>query len=139
MTLVSSLALLNACLNATAGVLLALGYNAIRQRRIEKHQRLMRAAFIVSCVFLVSYLTRYSLSGDTPYRGQGWLRPLYFSILISHVFLAICTVPLVLRTLYLARKERFQEHRRIARITFPVWTYVSATGVIVYLMLYQLS
>ncbi|MFW6051157.1 MAG: DUF420 domain-containing protein [Myxococcota bacterium] len=138
MSLPEALALLNACLNATAATLLVLAYASIRRGRVQAHRRLMVAALVVSSLFLVSYLTRYGLSGDTPFRGEGWLRPVYFAILISHVLLAMAVVPLVLRTVYLAVRERFADHRRIARITLPIWMYVSVTGVVVYLMLYQL-
>jgi putative membrane protein len=137
-TLPETLALLNACFNATAGVFLLSAYVAVRQKRVKRHQRLMVGALVMSALFLTSYLTRYALAGDTPFRGEGWLRPVYFTILISHVMLAVTVVPLVLRTVYLAAKRRFVEHRRIARWTFPIWAYVSVTGVVVYLMLYQL-
>lgn len=130
------LALLNAILNGTAGLIMLAGYVAIRRQRRLLHQRLMWIAFAVSSAFLVSYLTRRIAFGDTPYDGEGWLRPLYFSILITHVVLAITVVPLVLRTLYLATRNRLVEHRRIAKITFPIWLYVSVTGVVVYCMLY---
>jgi putative membrane protein len=92
---------------------------------------------VSSCLFLTSYLTRFALSGDTRFEGEGAIRYVYFAILISHVSLAIVIVPLVLRTLYLAVKKRFEQHRRIARWTLPLWTYVSITGVVVYLMLYH--
>lgn len=138
MTLPETLAMLNACINGTVAVLLGAAYASIRRGRVRDHRRLMLGAFGLSCLFLVSYLTRMAIAGDTPFRGEGLLRPLYFTILITHVLLAMAVVPLVLRTLYLALKERFGEHKRIARITFPVWMYVSVTGVVVYLMLYQL-
>lgn len=138
MTLPETLALLNACLNGTAAILMVTAYVHIRGGRVEMHRRFMIGAISVSALFLVSYLTRYGIAGDTPFRGEGILRPIYFAILISHVLLAMGVVPLVLRTVYLAAKKRFREHRRIARITFPIWVYVSVTGVIVYLMLYQL-
>lgn len=137
MTTPEALALLNACFNATAATLLVLAYLAIRQKRIERHLKLMTSAFVVSCAFLVSYLTRYYMAGDTPFRGEGLIRPIYFAILITHVILAIVVVPLVLRTLYLAYRKRFGTHRKVARWTFPIWLYVSVTGVIVYVMLYQ--
>ena len=136
-SLPEALALLNACLNGTAAVLMTAGFVNIRRGRVRVHRAFMLSAIVASCLFLISYLTRYGLSGDTPFRGQGVMRPIYFTILISHVLLAVTVVPLVLRTLYLALKERFAEHRRIAKVTLPIWWYVSVTGVIVYLMLYQ--
>lgn len=132
----AQLAFVNACLNATAGVLLVLGYLTIRRGQRNTHRKLMLAAFAVSVAFLGSYLTRRGLYGETLYTGTGPLRTVYFAILISHVGLAIVTVPLVLRTLFLAHAQRFDAHRRMARITFPIWLYVSVTGVIVYNMLY---
>jgi putative membrane protein len=138
MTLPETLALLNACFNATAGVLLVSAYVAIRRKQVQRHRRRMVAALVMSCLFLISYLTRMAIAGDTPFQGTGWLRPVYFSILVTHVLLAMAVVPLVLRTVFLAYRRRFPEHRRIARWTFPIWMYVSVTGVVVYLMLYQL-
>jgi len=129
----------NATLNATSAVLLFVGYRAIRAKRIARHRMAMQAAFVTSAVFLVSYLTRFYLTGAHRFPGGGWLKIAYFTILFSHMVLAVATVPLVLRTLYLARAARFVEHRKIARITFPIWMYVSVTGVIVYVMLYHLA
>ena len=97
----------------------------------------MQGAFITSAIFLVCYLTRFYLTGAHRFPGTGWLKIVYLTILFSHMVLAVVTVPLVLRTLYLARRARFREHRRIARFTFPVWMYVSVTGVVVYVMLYH--
>jgi uncharacterized membrane protein YozB (DUF420 family) len=98
----------------------------------------MLAAFAVSVLFLISYVIYHANTGSKPFTKQGWIRPVYFTILISHIILAFVIVPLALRTLYLAWRERFEQHRRIAKITFPIWLYVSVTGVIIYLMLYQL-
>jgi putative membrane protein len=137
MTLPETLALLNACLNGTAAVLMVSGVMSIKAGHIERHRKLMLSAFAASCVFLVSYLTRMAIAGDTPYTGQGWDRYLYFAILISHVVLAIVVVPLVLRTLWLGLKERFDKHPKIARVAMPLWLYVSVTGVVVYVMLYH--
>lgn len=134
-----SLALLNACLNGTAGLCLLIAFAAIRKKKVLLHQRWMWTAFVVSSLFLVSYLTRRIVFGDKPYEGEGWIRPVYFTILITHVFLALVVVPMVLRTLFLATKRRIDAHRRIAKWTFPIWMYVSVTGVIVYLMLYRWS
>lgn len=138
MTLVETLAAANACLNATSAVFAVSGWIVIkRTRNIRVHKTLMWGAFVSSCIFLTSYVTRFALSGDTHFAGEGWVRGLYFAILISHVLLAMAIVPLVLRTLYLAVKSRFAQHRKIARWTLPLWTYVSVTGVVVYLMLYH--
>jgi putative membrane protein len=130
---------INATLNGTSAVLLFVGYRAIHTKRVALHRLCMQAAFVTSAVFLVCYLTRFYLTGAHHFPGGGWLRTLYLTILITHMILAVATVPLVLRTLFLARAARFAEHRRIARWTFPVWMYVSVTGVIVYMMLYHLA
>jgi len=98
----------------------------------------MLAAFGVSVLFLICYVIYHYHAGSKPFTKQGWMRPVYFTILISHIILAFVIVPLALRTLYLAWRERFDAHRRIAKITFPIWLYVSVTGVLIYLMLYQL-
>jgi uncharacterized membrane protein YozB (DUF420 family) len=129
---------LNASLNGTSGVLLLAGFTMIRQGRVQAHKRCMISAFIVSSVFLVSYVIYHIRVGDVLFQGQGWIRPVYFTILISHVLLAIAIVPLAIITLSRALKEKFDRHRRIARWTFPLWLYVSVTGVVVYVMLYQL-
>ncbi|MBI1870717.1 MAG: DUF420 domain-containing protein [Chlamydiae bacterium] len=128
---------LNATLNGTCGVFLGLGYYFIRRKRILPHKICMLSAFSVSIVFLASYLYYHAHHGVTHFWGTGWIRPLYFSILISHTFLAVVIVPLALITLYQAWKERFQKHVKIARWTFPLWLYVSITGVIIYWMLYM--
>ncbi len=137
MLAISALPTINALLNTLSGILLTTGYLLIRQRKIAAHKNCMLAAFAVSTLFLGSYLIYHYHAGSKPFPGQGWIRPVYYTILISHILLAIVIVPLALRTLYLAWKERFDEHRRIAKITFPLWMYVSVTGVIIYLMLYQ--
>jgi uncharacterized membrane protein YozB (DUF420 family) len=129
---------LNAALNATSAALLASGYHFIRQRRISAHKRCMLAACGTSALFLLSYLTYHYQVGSIPFRGQGWVRPLYFMILISHTVLAAIIVPLVLITLFRSWKQEFRKHVRIARWTLPIWLYVSLTGVIIYVMLYQL-
>lgn len=127
---------LNAGLNALSALCLLAGYRFIRLGRVEAHRACMVSAFISSTVFLVSYLLYHYEAGSTRYTGQGWLRPVYFAVLISHTVLAMAVVPMILRTLYLAWHQRFDAHRRLARWTFPIWTYVSLTGVLVYLMLY---
>ena len=129
---------LNAFLNGLSAVLLVGGYVSIRRRKIETHKKFMLAAFTTSCLFLVSYLTYHFQIGSKRFEGQGLIRPVYFSILISHTILAAAIVPLVIMTLKRALKGNFEPHRRIARRTLPIWIYVSVTGVMVYWMLYQL-
>jgi uncharacterized membrane protein YozB (DUF420 family) len=130
---------INATLNGTSAVLLFVGYRAIRTKQVPLHRFAMQGAFVTSTIFLVCYLTRFYLTGAHRFQGDGWLKVLYLTILFSHMVLAVATVPLVLRTLFLARASRFVEHRKIAKITFPVWMYVSVTGVIVYVMLYHVA
>ncbi len=128
----------NAFLNGLSGILLVAGYVQMRKKNIHAHKRLMVSAFFVSILFLVSYLYYHYNVGSVPFTGQGWIRPVYFAILISHTLLA-ATVPFLASiTLYRAFREEFDRHRRIARWTFPIWVYVSATGVVVYLLLYVL-
>lgn len=133
---VSDLPGLNALLNATSAVLLSAGYIFIRLRRIAAHRACMILALLSSTLFLASYLTYHYHAGSMPYRGGGWTRPLYFSILISHTILAAAVVPLALVTVARAARKRFDRHVRIARFTLPIWIYVSVTGVVIYLMLY---
>ena len=128
----------NALLNSTSAVLLVAGYRFIRQRNIRAHQTCMVSAFMVSVLFLVSYLTYHYYAGTTRFSGQGWVRVLYFSILLSHTVLAALVPFLALLTLFRAWKEQFTKHRNIARWTLPIWLYVSVTGVVIYLMLYHL-
>jgi putative membrane protein len=129
---------LNAVLNATSALFLLLAYRAIRRLEIERHRRLMLAAATTSAVFLASYLTYHAQVGSVRFPGQGPVRMVYFAILITHTILAALVLPLALRTLYLGLRRRDDRHRSIARWTFPIWLYVSITGVIVYLMLYRL-
>jgi putative membrane protein len=131
-------AALNASLNGISGVLLAGGYVAIRAGKREVHKRFMVSAFAVSTVFLVSYVVYHIRVGHVVFQGQGWIRPVYFALLLSHTVLAIVIVPLILITLRRAWLEKFDKHRAIARWTLPLWFYVCVTGVIVYLMLYQI-
>ena len=134
----SSHAALNATLNGTSAILLAGGYAAIRQGKIAVHKRFMISAFGVSAAFLISYLIyHYRVHRVVLFEGQGWIRPVYFAILISHTILAVAIVPMILVTLRRAWLEKFDKHRVIARWTLPLWFYVSVTGVIVYLMVYQ--
>lgn len=134
----STLPHLNAFLNAVAAVLLLLGFVAIRRRERERHRRFMVAAATTSAAFLVSYLVYHYRVGSVPFTGQGPVRALYFTILISHIILAAVIAPLVLMTLARAIRGDFERHRRIARWTWPLWMYVSVTGVMVYVMLYWL-
>jgi uncharacterized membrane protein YozB (DUF420 family) len=129
---------LNALLNATSALLLVLGYVAIRRRDVHAHRRLMLTAFATSTLFLLSYVRYHLAVGSVPFGHAGWLRTLYFTILIPHVILAAVIVPLALWTLSHAWRGRYHRHARIAKITLPLWLYVSVTGVIVYLMLYHL-
>jgi uncharacterized membrane protein YozB (DUF420 family) len=130
---------LNATLNGVSAVLLACGYVAIRSRKIQLHKKLMISAFAVSCVFLVSYVIYHIRIREViHFQGQGWIRPVYFTLLLSHTILAIVIVPMILITLRRAWLGRFDKHRVIARWTLPLWFYVSVTGVIVYLMVYQI-
>jgi putative membrane protein len=135
---VTSLPALNAALNGTAAVLLLLGRRQIRFRQIEAHRRTMIAAFTASTLFLISYVIYHLNVGSVPFQGQGVVRPIYFTLLISHVVLAALQVPLVLSTFILGLRRRDATHRRWARWTYPIWLYVSITGVAIYLMLYHL-
>lgn len=127
----------NASLNALAGLFLLTGWAFIMKGRRESHRRAMIAACAASLVFLVSYVFYHYNVGSTKFAGTGWSRPVYFSILISHTVLAVAILPLVLMTLWNAFTNRLAAHRRIARWTFPLWIYVSFTGVVVYLFLYH--
>jgi len=127
----------NATLNSVAFVLLVIGRAMIRRRRVEAHRRCMVAAFSVSIVFLVSYLTYRFLGEEKRFSGQGWIRPVYFFILITHVALAATVPVLASITLYRGLRGQYDRHRRIARITYPIWVYVSITGVIVYVLLFR--
>lgn len=135
---VAALPALNALLNGASAVLLTAGWLAIRRRRIAVHRGCMLGAFSVSVLFLVSYVVYHALAGSRPFAGQGWIRPVYFGVLITHVVLAAAMVPFVLTTLYRALGGDFARHARLARITLPVWLYVSVTGVAVYVILYRL-
>lgn len=128
---------LNAALNFTSFLCLSAGFVLIRRGNREAHRKAMLGAVAASVLFLVFYVIRFSLTGTHRFAGEGFARSAYLVILFSHMILAVVVVPLVLRLLYLAFKDRFQEHRRLARWTFPIWLYVSVTGIVVYLMLYQ--
>ncbi len=140
MSLATFLPALNAVLNATTGVLLGLGFLAIRGKQPERHRKLMLAAFATSSAFLLSYAIRFALTGTHRYPGSGLDKAIYLAILGSHTVLAIVALPLILRSLQLALlKRQFDGHKKLARWALPVWMYVSVTGVVVYLMLYQLA
>jgi uncharacterized membrane protein YozB (DUF420 family) len=128
----------NACLNGTSALLLVTGYRFIRAKNVIAHRTCQVAALVVSILFLASYLTYHYNHGSTRFQGTGLARPIYFTILTTHTILAMVIVPLVILTFYRALRGEFTRHRRIARVTLPIWLYVSITGVIVYLMLYQI-
>lgn len=130
---------INAMLNGSAAIFLSVGFWAIKKNRQEFHRRCMMGAFGASTVFLASYLARFYMSGTHRYPGDGWDKAVYLIVLFSHMLLAAILVPLVLRTMYLALRGRHAQHRKIARWTWPVWMYVSVTGVVVYLMLYPIA
>jgi len=135
---VSDLPALNACLNASSALLLATGYVLIRRGRRDAHKRVMLAALACSALFLTSYLVYHAQVGSVRFRGQGPIRRVYFTILLTHTVLAVAIVPLVVMTLVPALRARFDRHRRLARITLPLWGYVSVTGVVIYWMLYRM-
>lgn len=128
---------INATLNATSAVLLVIAHGMIKKGRMATHRALMLTAVGTSTLFLISYLYYHYHVGSVKFQGQGWSRPVYFSILISHTILAATIVPLVVITLLRALRERFDRHRAIARWTYPLWLYVSVTGVVIYFMLYR--
>ncbi len=130
---------LNACLNATSAVLMCIGIVQIRKGNKTAHGRLMIAAFCVSTIFLISYLIYHYQVGHTKYEGEGIVRTIYLLILFSHIVLAVVVVPMVLRTLFLAWRKRWDKHRWWGKATFPIWLYVSVTGVVIYLMLYGIG
>jgi uncharacterized membrane protein YozB (DUF420 family) len=132
-----SQAALNASLNGISAVLLVCGYAAIRSGKMIVHKRFMVSAFVASTVFLISYVIYHVRVGHVVFHGEGWIKPVYFTLLLSHTALAIVIVPMILVTLRRAWLEKFDKHRLIARWTLPLWLYVCVTGVIVYLMVYQ--
>ena len=134
---VTILPTVNAVLNASAAVAMLAGFLAIRRRQIAVHRACMLTAVGLSALFLVSYLVYHAQAGSRPYAGGGWMRTVYLSILLTHTVLAIAIVPLVSTTLYRALRVQFVRHARLARVTFPIWLYVSVTGVVVYWMLYR--
>jgi uncharacterized membrane protein YozB (DUF420 family) len=134
---VHDLPAINATLNALSGLLLVAGYALIRARRIEQHRRCMIAAFTTSSLFLVCYVVYHAQVGSVRFTRQGFVRPLYYTILVTHVTLAATVLPLAIITLSRGLKARYPQHIRIARWTLPIWLYVSVTGVLVYVLLYQ--
>ena len=134
---VADLATVNAGLNATAAVLVGTGFYFIKRKNIHAHKVCMISAMVVSALFLASYLTYHYNVGSVRFTRQGWIRNVYFPLLLTHTVLAAVVLPMVLRTAFLAFKNRFRDHMRIARWTFPIWVYVSVTGVVVYVMLYH--
>lgn len=128
---------LNASLNGLSAILLSNGYAMIRRGNIVAHKWLMISAFTTSSAFLVSYIIYHIRVGNVLFEGQGWIRPVYFTLLISHIVLAIVILPMAIITLTRGLQSRFDKHRRIARWTLPLWLYVSVTGVVIYVMLYQ--
>lgn len=133
----SQLPSLNASLNATSAVLLIMGYYFIRQRNVLAHRRCMKSAFAVSTVFLCSYLYYHAHAGSTRFTGVGWIRPVYFTVLLSHTVLAAVVPILAVMTLYRALSQQLERHLYIARWTLPIWLYVSVTGVAIYWLLYH--
>ena len=129
---------IDAILNGASAVCLCAGYYFIKKKNIAAHRRCMLGAFLISCAFLAVYLLHHAQVGSVPYRGQGWLRTIYFAILIPHIILAAAVVPLAIVTIRRGLGMRVAEHRRIARVTLPIWLYVSLSGIAVYLMLYRL-
>jgi uncharacterized membrane protein YozB (DUF420 family) len=129
---------INAALNGTSAVLLLVGRGFIMRGRMAAHRAVMITALISSTLFLISYLYYHAHVGSVHFEGEGWSRPLYYTILLTHTVLAAAIVPMVIITLNRALRERFDRHRAIARWTFPLWLYVSVTGVVIYLMLYHL-
>jgi len=134
---VTDLPAVNAILNGTAATLLVAGFALVRSGRREAHRRVMTAAFACSILFLVSYLVYHAEVGSVRFQGTGAVRTVYLSILLTHTVLAAAVPFLAVATLVLARRERFESHRRLARVTLPIWLYVSVTGVVIYLMLYR--
>jgi putative membrane protein len=134
----SDLPALNACLNFTSAVFLSIGLYQIKQGKQKAHERSMIAAFCTSTLFLVGYLYYHAHAGTTRFVDPAWFRPIYLTLLATHTILAVVIVPLILVTFNRAFKARYELHKKIARWTWPLWMYVSVTGVIIYLLLYQI-
>lgn len=133
--LIGSLPALNALLNSTSTVLLLFGYRAILKGRYLNHMRFNLTAFFTSGLFLISYVIYHNFHGSTPFPGQGWIRPVYFTILISHIILSALLMPLILTSFYLAFSGKIKKHRKVSKFTLPIWLYVSVTGVTIFFML----
>lgn len=125
----------NACFNSCSAIALFTGWRNIKRGRREAHTRSMLAAVAFSALFLVSYVVYHAFHGDTRFPGHGWIRPVYFFVLVSHIGLSVVALPMILSTLFWAARGRFDRHRAVARYTFPVWLYVSVTGVVVFALL----
>ena len=134
----SDLPPINACLNSLSAVFLTLGYIFIRQKKITAHRNCMIAAFCTSTIFLICYLVYHYNAGRTTFKDPQWFRPIYLGILLTHTVLAVVIVPMILMTLNRAIKARYELHKKIARWTWPLWMYVSVTGVLIYFLLYQI-
>lgn len=132
---VGQLPALNALLNTTSAILIVLGYRAVRKKDFLKHMKLMLTAFVTSSLFLISYLIYHNFVGHTSFPGEGWIRPFYFFILISHIILSAFVVPLVLTSFYFAYSGKFRTHRKVSKWTLPIWLYVSVTGVMIFFIL----
>lgn len=132
---VNQLPALNALLNSTSTVLIISGFLAIKKKKYITHMKLMLTAFITSSLFLISYLVYHNFVGHTPFPGEGWIRPVYFTILISHIILSAFVIPLVLTSYYFAFSGKFKTHRKVSMWTFPIWLYVSVTGVVIFFIL----
>jgi putative membrane protein len=132
---VHALPAVNAAFNATSAVLLVAAYIAVRRRNYNRHMTLIFAALVSSTLFFISYVTYHHFHGDTKFTATGPIRPVYFSVLISHIVLSAIVVPMILTSLYLSLSGKFATHRRVARLTFPVWLYVSVTGVLIFALL----
>ncbi len=135
----SRLPAINAGLNATSTLLLLMGFWAIKHRRETLHKNLMLSACFVSLLFLASYVYYHSLQGDTKFLGEGWIRPVYFFILITHILLSMIMLPMILTTVFFGLRDRRSRHKKIARFTLPVWLYVSVTGVVIFFLLRNYS
>ncbi|MFH1699372.1 MAG: DUF420 domain-containing protein [Candidatus Zixiibacteriota bacterium] len=135
---INDLPTINAVLNGIATIFLLAGYIQIKKQKQSAHKKLMLSAVVTSALFLISYLVYHQKAGSVPYLKDDWTRPVYFAILIPHIILAALMVPFILRALYLAIKERVEKHRRIVKWVWPVWVFVSLSGIAVYLMLYRL-
>lgn len=133
--LIANLPALNALLNSTSTVLLLFGYRAIRHRNFSQHMKFNLTAFVTSAFFLISYIIYHNFHGDTPFTGEGFIRPIYFFILITHIILSAIVMPMILTSLYLAFSGKLKLHRKVSKITLPVWLYVSITGVVIFFML----